>query len=104
MRKWDIELDTDTIPFVASQQVVALIEQLAKTPENIEIMKNLQRLLRQLQQLPVKLDFWEAQNIYFDIGKLLYEDMSDKAEEDETAANWVRNFSKLGDYLDVKFE
>ncbi|HKJ68071.1 MAG TPA: DUF3536 domain-containing protein, partial [bacterium] len=104
VRKWDIDLDTDTIPFVASQQVVALIEQLAKTPENIEIMQNLQRLLRQLQQLPVKLDFWEAQNIYFDIGKLLYEDMGEQAEEDETAANWVRNFSKLGDYLDVKFE
>ncbi len=104
IRKWDIGLDTETIPFVASQQVVAFMKKLAKTPENTEIMENLQRLLQQLQQLPVSLDFWEAQNIYFDIGKLLYEDMSKKAEENETAARWIRSFGELGEYLDVKFE
>jgi len=105
VRKWQVELDTDTIPFVTSQRIVEMLKSLANEPEDTDIMQEAHHILEQVQQLPVSLDLWEAQNIYFDIGKQLYEEMKQRAEsDDEAAEKWIQAFGALGDYLRVRFE
>ncbi len=105
LQKWPVELDTKTIPFVASRQVVAALRKLAEAPEDVQLLQDIHALVRKLQELPMNLDLWEAQNLYFDIGKQLYRQKSTKAEQgDDAATAWLDNFSRLGDDLRVGFE
>jgi hypothetical protein len=52
----------------------------------------------------LNLDLWEAQNIYFVIGKKHYDKMKKDSERgDEAAENWLRQFVRLGDEMNLRF-
>ena len=49
------------------------------------------------------LNLWQAQNIYFSIGKDLLNKMEDRVRNgDVSAKEWVNSFQRLGHYLHVK--
>lgn len=101
-QKWPINIDKTTISFVASSWVGSIMEKVQKQPENIQLFEELDNTLELLKQLPITLDLWKAQNMYFSIGRKHCDRMREKAENgDNLAKNWVDDFLKLGDYLNV---
>jgi len=103
VKRWPIELDKITVGFVASQRVNKLMGKLSQTPEDVLVLQNIEAILRILSTLPLELDMWKAQNVYFSIGKQLYGGMRERAEkEDNNAKKWIEHFNGLGHYLQVK--
>lgn len=98
-----VATDKTILSFVASQRINALMRRLSQSPENIELIQTIETILRLLGTLPIELDLWESQNIYFFFGKRYYEEMEHKTSKgDETAKEWIRHFFDLGDVLQVR--
>jgi alpha-amylase/alpha-mannosidase (GH57 family) len=103
VKKWPLEIDKAAIGFVASSWINSIMSKLSQQPEDIELIDKIEDVIKLLRQLPVELDIWKAQNIYFTIGKNLYSIMKEKAEQrDDSARRWTGVFRKLGYYLQVK--
>ncbi len=102
-KKLSIELDKPTLSFVASQKINTLMKGFYQTPEDVSLLETIENIFRILSAIPLELDMWESQNIYFSIGKRLYGEMREKSEkDDQTAKKWVEHFNRLGDYLRVR--
>ncbi len=102
-KKWSVNIDKTTIGFIASSWVHSVMERLNNQPENIYIFEIVEAALEALNQLSLPLNLWEAQNIYFSIGKNLFNKMKIDADNgDNHAKKWEEAFSKLGNHLHVK--
>jgi hypothetical protein len=52
------------------------------------------------QSIPIDMNYWQSQNIYYRIMKRAYGDFALRAAAgDEAAAAWVRSFTHLGEIL-----
>jgi hypothetical protein len=60
-----------------------------------------ERVLDLLLSASVELDLWQAQNLYFRIGKRLQGPMREEHHQ-EYARRWLEAFGSLGDLLGVR--
>jgi alpha-amylase/alpha-mannosidase (GH57 family) len=103
VKKWSFEPDKAILGFVASQRIDKLMERLSQTPEVVSAIEKVETLLRILNALPLELDMWKAQNIYFSIGNQLYGKVRERAEKgDDGAKRWIEHFNNLGRHLQAK--
>ncbi len=101
--RWSFELDKVTLSFVANRRINKLIDSFSNEPDDLTLLKDLETLLRMLDPLPLGLNLWNAQNIYFSIGKALCRVKGEKADEgDEDAKEWLRLFDSLGRHMQVR--
>ena len=102
-RKWNIEYEKTILGFEASGRVNELMDRLEANPEDLTLMEQLEHFLRILNDLPIDLDVWRAQNMYFNMGKTVYPEKAGLAEKsDRRASQWVELFNKLGSHLHVR--
>ncbi|UCE71739.1 MAG: DUF3536 domain-containing protein [Nitrospiraceae bacterium] len=102
-KKWSVNLDKTTIGFTASSWITSVMRSLKEQPDDTALFEKLDNTLEALSPLDLPLNLWEAQNIYFSIGKGVYKTMAEKGKRGDEAANvWVKDFLKLGRYLHVK--
>jgi len=67
------------------------------------LFEKIERVMKMLRLLPVKLNIWKAQNTYFTIGKNLHNSMSEKAGKgNEFAERWLDIFHRVGYYIQVR--
>jgi len=79
------------------------MEQLSKAPEEISLLETIENAFKVLNGLPLQLDLWKAQNIYFSLGKERCDEMEEKAAQgDQFARKWLDSFYRLGDSLHIK--
>jgi len=105
INRWGVKLDRPMLSYVISKRINARMEKLAQAPENVYLLERIQKVLTILSVLSLELDLWKAQNICFSIGKLLYEEMREKADRnDQLAKKWVDLFVGLEKHLRVKME
>jgi alpha-amylase/alpha-mannosidase (GH57 family) len=99
---WSLEPDKTTIGFVATKKIDSLMTILSQSPEDLSLLETIEALLRISTSLPLELDLWKTQNIYFALGKEHYPGKRAQAEGgDQAAAHWVEHFDKVGGYLHV---
>ena len=103
VKKWPLDIDKTAIGFVASSWINSIMTKLNQYPEDIELISKIVDVIKLLRQLPLELDIWKAQNIYFTIGMNLFINMKERAGKgDDFTRKWVEAFRKLGYYLKVK--
>lgn len=103
VKKWSLDIDKTAIGFVASSWINSIITKLSQNPEDIELINKIVDVIKLLRQLPLELDIWKAQNIYFTIGKNLFSVMKERSVKGEDfTRKWVEAFRKVGYYLQVK--
>jgi alpha-amylase/alpha-mannosidase (GH57 family) len=103
VKRWSLKVDTDTLGFVAGSRINALMNQLDREPDDISLLETIDSLLGLLEPLPIDLKLWEAQNMYFSIGKALHSTMREMANNgDDSAPKWIELFHNLGLRLQVK--
>ena len=79
------------------------MEELSKKPQDLSLLENIEKLLQILSSLPLELNLWKAQNIYFSIGRQLCIKIQEKAKQgDKIAPKWLSHFNTIGSYLKVK--
>lgn len=102
-RGWPIELDKATLSFLTSQKINSLMEKLSRKPLDVSLLESIRTMFQIFSSLPLDLDLWRTQNIYFSIARQHYSEMKEKAERgDQTAQKWVKNFDNLEDYLHMR--
>ncbi len=102
-RQWNLMLDGPRLGFIAHKKIAEHMAGLAASPENIAQMKNIINMLKTLNGLNLNLDLWEAQNIYFSIGKQQAYITKLLTNQDHTLAQqWTETFQQLGEYLRVR--
>lgn len=101
--KWPLEIDLSTVGFVASSWINSIVADLSQQPENTALIEKVDRVMKLLRQLPLEMNIWTAQNVYFTIGKKYYGTMKERADKgNDFARRWMEVFRKLGYYLRVK--
>jgi hypothetical protein len=79
--------------------------QLGEIPENTELLETIEATVRILLSIVTELNLQTAQNVFFDISKKTYPEMSKKAQaNDQASQKWVEHFTKLARYLGVKIQ
>jgi len=105
IKKFPFKIDSQGIGFVASRKINALMEKLLNSPEELPLLQNTVELLKTISSLPIELDLWIAQNIYFQICKKMKSATAIRAEgEVKYVRNWHELFNSLGEILNVKCE
>jgi alpha-amylase/alpha-mannosidase (GH57 family) len=103
IKKWSIKIDEAMINYVVSTWIDRNMERLFQKPEDTALLDKIDSILEVLKPLSLSLNLWNAQNVYFSIGKRYFPSMSEKSlKHDELAVRWVDGFLKLGKYLHVK--
>jgi len=98
--KWSLEVDLEAIGYRASKCVEFMMEELSERPEALDLISKIEAFLRGIGPLPVKINLYRSQNLYFSIGKSVLKDMKDRAVRDEPfPKRWIEAFRRLGYYL-----
>ncbi len=103
MRDCGYEPDTAVISYTFTQRINDWMEKYISDPAKPDLLEKLISLMDTMAPLSLKYERWRMQNMYFIIGRTIYTDMKQKAEDgNEEAAVWIRLFDRLGVHLKVK--
>jgi alpha-amylase/alpha-mannosidase (GH57 family) len=97
-QKWHLGFnDEGTFKLSASERIYAEFKTIEKGNTTAARLQSLGEVLSILKQMNVKLNFWKSQTIYFDMLKDF-----NKNERTYPNPDWQKEFSRLGDLLNVK--
>ncbi len=102
-RRLNLILDASGLAFDMSKVIDAHAEELRERPEDIGLIEREARTVEVGATMPLPVNLWHAQNLYYDMLGNIYPDYRAKADGgDEEAGAWVTKFLELGDRLKVK--
>jgi hypothetical protein len=105
VKKWSLECDFEAIGYMASRKIESMMKELSENYEDIEYIKVIEEVIRLLAPLPLTLNLYKAQNIYFSIGRSMISEMKKRAEEGQVSSKmWLEDFRRLGHYLHVRVD
>jgi len=69
-------------------------------PADLGLLLRIQKILEMLKVLPVELNYWHVQNVYFIIAKTVCNEFLKKAAKgDKDARKWTAAFKYIGEML-----
>jgi hypothetical protein len=102
VKREGVKLEEAGLSFAASKSLTQLMRRLEEAPENAELLEHANVLVTLLEMLPFKVDYWQAQNIFYSLMKKHFPFLSKRM--DEASRVWTRRFLELGDKLKVRVE
>jgi alpha-amylase/alpha-mannosidase (GH57 family) len=102
MKRWSFTRDKEGINLVATQKLDYLMTRLTRYSRDTGLLHMLCEFLRVCAILPLDLNVWRAQNIYFSMTQRLYPRMQNQAKEGDMEARlWIMEFERLSGFLKV---
>lgn len=99
----NIELDGANLGFTLERNLGRMGEELRNHPEDQSLMRNLEAIAGLSRTLPIEVDLWKVQNIYYGLLQKVYPAYREKAGQGEQSArDWLSLFNSLGDQLRVR--
>jgi alpha-amylase/alpha-mannosidase (GH57 family) len=100
IRKWDVPVNEIDLEFTARHRIEAMMRELYAGPSDLSLLITTGRVIALLKELPVDMNVWETQNIYYKMAGTAYRERAVKAAAgDEEAAAWIEEFRHLGRLL-----
>ncbi len=100
IKKWQVPIDSVDIEFTVRRKLEKMMEDLFTNPSDLDLLLNIQKMLELLKLLPVEINYWQAQNIYYKIVKIAFMDFVLKAKDgNEDAKKWLSTFEYSGEML-----
>jgi alpha-amylase/alpha-mannosidase (GH57 family) len=100
VQKWNVSLDLVDIEFSATRKLEELMEDFSQNPFDLALLLDIQKRVELLNLLPVKINLWQTQNIYYKMAKTAYGEFLSKANAgDADSKKWINTFKHLGDML-----
>jgi alpha-amylase/alpha-mannosidase (GH57 family) len=93
----NVPLEKDELAFAAKQHFDRLSDELAKAPDNMEVLQRLADSAALLPMLPFSVNLWRPQNVYFQLAGTKLPEI--KGHEDEKTKGWTEKFQTLGERL-----
>jgi ribosomal protein L11 methylase PrmA len=97
-----IEFESEFVSLEASEKIVKEFTKLLDTPPDSTKLENLEKLITALNQLPLKLELWHAQNLAFEIAQKTYKLLKEKKDED--SQKWVLAYEKLCKSIGIRLD
>ena len=86
-------MDSTEIEFLIRKRAEGIVSGVYKNPSDFSLLAETQVLIKLLQSLPIEINFWYMQNIYYKMAKTVYREVLQKAKSgDENAARWCGSF------------
>jgi alpha-amylase/alpha-mannosidase (GH57 family) len=103
IRRFGIDPDAVTLEFVLRRNMEDIADRMRQEPLNLDTINLLIDFLNLLPLVPVKVNLWQIQNIYYD----LLENPSPSmrvwySSADHASVTWVRRFRELGEKLGMR--
>jgi hypothetical protein len=91
-------LDSE-ISFTVKNKMERLIQELAERPHEIERIHNLQKFVETVMPVPLGLNLWRVQDLYWEMLQKVAPQFQQQAQEDDSAREWLSQFAALGERL-----
>ena len=100
IKKWQVTLDSLDFEFAIRHRLERMMADLYENPIDYDLLLRILKLLELFRLLPVEINYWQAQNIYYKIAKTAFRDFLLKAKNgNEDARKWLPTFKYLGEML-----
>lgn len=97
-----VALDETTL-FVLEHRIARLVQLFSRTPDDLELLRKLERAVDLVVHMKWNVDLWDAQNTYYRMMQTLLPDFRMFDERgDAYAHEWIETFNRLGEDLRVK--
>jgi len=102
IKKWNVDLDSSAIGIKVTDWINGKMTEFREDPENIELLEKINTVVRILKSLNGTWDFWQAQNIYFNICRDTCQSIRKREKAgDEAAQTWIKSYESLGNHLNI---
>lgn len=99
VKREGVQLEEAGVAYQASNALTRLMKNLERDPQNLESLQRANVLLAIIETLPFKVNYWDAQNIYYSLLKSEYPFMTRR--QDTASKRWAEQFAALGEKLQV---
>jgi len=100
-----IELEWPNLTQQMQQAIERMLTKLQTQPGDLSTLQKTLTLVELSDLLPEPGNFWNAQNIFYEILRQSHQEKKQKAQRGDTSAiEWTKSFRKLGDALSVKVD
>jgi alpha-amylase/alpha-mannosidase (GH57 family) len=100
MNQWNVPLDSIDIEFIVRRKLERLMEKLYTNPSDLVLLLEIQKVMELLKSLPIEINYWEPQNLYYKMAKTIYREFLLKTGAgNEDAVRWMDTFKYLGEML-----
>jgi alpha-amylase/alpha-mannosidase (GH57 family) len=97
IESWDVALEKVDLEFAARQRLEKMMGDLYENPSDPDGLEDILELVELLETLPLELNLWETQNIFYKVAKCCYRKIAaEAASGNPDAARWVDAFGRLG--------
>jgi alpha-amylase/alpha-mannosidase (GH57 family) len=98
--RWRLALDQVDLEFTLRRRLEGMMDVLHQTPLDASVLSRAERLIALLPSLPLAVNLWQVQNIYFEIAKSVYAEVASKGKAgDQDALKWTESFKQIGHAL-----
>jgi alpha-amylase/alpha-mannosidase (GH57 family) len=89
-----VPLEAATLSYIADQRMKRAMIELLTSAGSLEVLERALGLARTLTELPIELNLWQAQNIWYEILRTSGHGLTALAEEERP--RWEKGFNELG--------
>jgi alpha-amylase/alpha-mannosidase (GH57 family) len=98
-----IPLDAVNLGYALKKKIEQLAGQFRAQPGDVPLLQKLEAIVSLAHSLPFEVDFWQAQNIYYETLKKVDPQFRERAGKgDPGAQTWVSHFTALGEKLSMR--
>lgn len=100
IRKLNVPLDRVSLEFILRHKVEEDLAGFEENPSDLSFLQRAEKMLEIAFTLPILLNLWEVQNIYYRMAKKMVQEYRSRAAQGEkTASQWIEHFTSLGQKL-----
>jgi hypothetical protein len=100
MKKWRLTVEPLELEYKGRHKAEEIMTKFGDNLSDIPLLLETQKVIELLRSLPIEINLWFMQNIYFKIAKTHYKEFLSKEKAgDKDAARWVEVFKQIGHNL-----
>ena len=105
IRQLGVPLASEEMEFTARHRVEQMLKELEEDPSAFTLLQEIREVIELLKPLPLEINYWQMQNIYYRMAKTAYMDFLLRARSgDKVAQNWIEAVKRLGQSLFFNIE
>jgi hypothetical protein len=102
-KSWQVDLDADGISYDLQENLERMMTALVSAPEDTDILRNLIDAVRLAAIMPINVDLWKMQNLYWTMLQTNYPEFKQRAGRgNQPATKWIKDFNSLGEQLKIR--
>jgi alpha-amylase/alpha-mannosidase (GH57 family) len=99
IKSWNVALDNVALEFIIRRRVEGALTALREEPDSSPLLDEALRLFESLASLPVDVNLWQTQNIYWDMLQSGAAEINSDTGESSSRNPWNEEVKKLGQML-----